>query len=204
MFALGAAAVDRWIQPAWVKLAPLLPALALSALASPMAMPILDPPRLAGYMRALHIANKSGENLDQSDIPQTFADEMGWRTLTQSVAAAIRTLPPDDQKRVVVLGRNYGESGALDFFGATYGLSAAVIGRHNQYWYWGPRGHDGEVMIWINWSPERLKDKCREVSLLGRVSTPHAMPFENGAQITLCRGLRRPLADEWADLKLIL
>jgi hypothetical protein len=95
MFALGAAAVDRWIQPAWVKLAPLLPALALSALASPMAMPILDPPRLAGYMRALHIANKSGENLDQSDIPQTFADEMGWRTLTQSVAAAIRTLPPD-------------------------------------------------------------------------------------------------------------
>ncbi len=193
----------RWIRPAWVKLAPLLPALALSAVAAPMAMPILDPPRLADYMRSLGIANKSGENLDQSDIPQTFADEMGWRTLTRDVAAAVRALPSEDQKRVVILGRNYGESGALEFFGPAYGLQAPVIGRHNQYWYWGPRG-DGEVLILINWAPERVKDKCREVALLGLVSTPHAMPFENKAQITLCRGLLKPLAEEWPGLRLIL
>ena len=201
-FALGAAALDGWVRRVWVKLLPLLPALAFSAAAAPMAMPILDPPRLAAYMRALHQAPESGENLDQGDIPQEFADMLGWRELAQSVAAAVRTLPPEDQKRVVILGRNYGESGALDFFGPALGLPA-VIGRHNQYWYWGPRGYDGSLMIWINWSPERLKDKCAEVRSIGHFGTPHAMPYEAGS-ITLCRGLRRPLAEVWAELKLII
>ena len=201
-FALGAAAVDGWIRPAWVKLAPLVPALAMSAVAAPVAMPILAPARLADYMRTIGLAPKSGENLDQSDIPQTFADEMNWRTLTNDVAKAVRSLPPDEQKRVVILGRNYGESAALDFFGRALDLPP-VIGRHNQYWYWGPQG-DGTLMIWINYPPDRLKDRCAEVALLGRSSAPHAMPYESNVPITLCRGLRRPLLTEWQELKLII
>ena len=202
VFALGAAGVDRWIRPAWVKLAPLVPALALSAVAAPVAMPILAPARLAQYLRTLGLAPKSGENLDQSDIPQTFADEMNWRTLAQDVATAVRSLPLEDQQRVVILGRNYGESAALDFFGRALDLPK-VIGRHNQYWYWGPRG-DGALMIWVNYAPDRIKDKCAEVTLLGRSSAPHAMPYESDVPITLCRGLRRPLLAEWDELKLII
>ena len=202
-FALGAAALDGWIHRPWVKLAPLLPALACSAISAPLAMPILDPPVLAGYMRALHQAPESGENLDQSDIPQTFADELGWRELAQSVAAAVRTLPPEDQQRAVILGRNYGESGALDFYGQAIGLPP-VIGRHNQYWYWGPGRYDGSVLILVNWKPESVKTAdCAEVRSLGHFGTPHAMPYESGS-ITLCRGLRRPLAEVWAELKLII
>jgi len=200
--ALGAAALDGWIRPAWGKLLPLLPALAYSAVAAPMAMPILDPPVLAAYMRALHQAPESGENLDQSDIPQYFADMLGWRDLAQSVAAAVRTLPPEDQKRAVILGRNYGESGALDFYGQALGLPP-VIGRHNQYWYWGPGRYDGSVLILINWKPESVKaTDCAEVRSIGHFGTPQAMPYEAGS-ITLCKGLRRPLAQIWAELKLI-
>ena len=201
-FALGAAALDRWIRPAWVKLAPLVPALAISATAAPMAMPILSPDRLAGYMRALGLSPKSGENLDQSDIPQTFADEVGWRDLARSVAAAVRTLPPEDEQRAVILGRNYGESGALDFYGPALGLPP-VIGRHNQYWYWGPGRYDGSVLVLVNWAPESVKAAdCAEVKALGRFGTPHAMPYERGS-ITLCRHLLRPLPEVWAELKLI-
>ena len=202
-FALGAAALDRWIRPAWVKLAPLVPALAMSAVAAPIAMPILEPAQLAAYMRAIGLAPRSGENLDQSDIPQTFADELGWRELAQSVAAAVRTLPPEDQQRAVILGRNYGESGALDFYGKALGLPP-VIGRHNQYWYWGPGRYDGSVLILINWKPESVKaTDCTEVRSIGHFGTPHAMPYEAGS-ITLCRGLRRPLPEVWAELKLII
>ena len=203
VMALGAAAVDRWIRPAWVKVTLLVPALAVSAVAAPVVMPILAPPRLAAYMQMIHLAPKSGENLDQSEIPQTFADMMNWRALAQDVAAAVRSLPPEDQKRVVILGRNYGESGALDFFGPALGMPP-VIGRHNQYWYWGTRGYDGALMIWVNYTPERIKDKCTEVTLLGRSNAPYAMPYERNVPITLCRGLRRPLSEEWAELKLII
>src|SRR5207244_1400513 len=106
LFALGAAGIDRWLHKPWLKLAPLLPALAYSAISTPLALPILDPPKLAEYMRFLHQAPQSGENLEQSDIPQTFADMLGWRVLTQRVADAVRSLPPGEQKRVAILGRN--------------------------------------------------------------------------------------------------
>ena len=201
-FALGAAALDGWIRRTWVKLLPLVPALAYSIVSAPMAMPILDPPALAAYMRALHQAPESGENLDQSDIPQDFADMLGWRELARSVAAAVRTLPPEDQQRAVILGRNYGESGALDFYGPALGLPP-VIGRHNQYWYWGPGRYDGSVLVLINWEPESVKAAdCAEVKALGRFGTPQAMPYEKGS-ITLCRRLLRPLPEVWAELKLI-
>jgi Dolichyl-phosphate-mannose-protein mannosyltransferase len=203
VLALGGASVDRWIRPRWLKLAPLVPALALSAVAAPLALPILDPPKLAAYMRALYLKPKSGENLDQSDIPQTFADMLGWRPFVHSVAVAYRSLPADEQKRAAILGRNYGEAAALDFFGPAEGLPPA-IGRHNQYWLWGPRGHDGSLLILINWEPERVSEKCQTATLLGRFGGPHVMPFENDAPITLCRGLKRPLAAEWPGLKLIL
>src|SRR5438552_1554890 len=69
LFALGAAGLDRWLTRPWLKLAPLVPALVYSAISAPLALPILDPPELAAYMRALGQAPQSGENLEQSDIP---------------------------------------------------------------------------------------------------------------------------------------
>ena len=51
-----------------------------------------------------------------------------------------RSLPPEDRSRACVFGRNYGEAGAIDFFGARDGLPRAVSG-HNSYYLWGP----GEV-----------------------------------------------------------
>ena len=203
VFALGAAALDRLRWPAWLKLAPLAPALAYSAVAAPMALPVLDPPVLASYMRALHLSPESGENLDQSDIPQTFADMLGWRALARGVAEAVRSLPPDEQKRVVIFGRNYGESAAIDFYGPAFGLRGA-IGRHNQYWLWGPGDADGSLLLLINWSPKTVAGRCREAVQIGEVSAPHIMPFENHAPLTLCRGLLRPVKDVWPELKLIL
>jgi hypothetical protein len=203
LFALGAAGFDRWVSRTWLKLAPLVPALAYSAISAPMALPILDPPKLAAYMRALGQAPQSGENLDQSDIPQTFADMLGWRELAQKVAEAVRSLPSGEQERVAILGRNYGESGAIDFYGPALGLPRA-LGRHNQYWFWGPGDADGKALILINWSPARVKDRCREAVQLGTIEAPHIMPFENGAPITICRDPKQPLSQLWPELKLIL
>jgi len=64
------------------------------------------------------------------------------------VAAVYHALPPQDRARAVFYGENYGEAAAIDVFGRRLGLPPAISG-HNQYFLWGPRGHDGSVMIII-------------------------------------------------------
>ena len=44
----------------------------------------------------------------------------------------------------------------------------------------------------------------REAVQLGTVEVPHVMPYENHIPLTLCRGLKQPLAEIWPELKLIL
>ena len=54
-------------------------------------------------------------------------------------------------------GGNYGEAAAIDIYGSRLGLPPAISG-HNNYWIWGPRGHDGSVVIEIGGTREqRLK-----------------------------------------------
>jgi hypothetical protein len=45
-----------------------------------------------------------------------------------------------------VFGQNYGQAGAIDFFGPKYGLPPAIGGNQN-YFIRGPRGYTGESMI---------------------------------------------------------
>jgi 4-amino-4-deoxy-L-arabinose transferase-like glycosyltransferase len=200
VLALGATAIDRWLRPRWLKLLPLAPALALSAVAAPLALPILEPDALAAYMRRLHLAPASGEKLSQSDIPQTFADMVGWRSYVKNVGAAYRSLPREQQDHLVILGRNYGESAAIDLYGAAEGLPLS-IGRHNQYWLWGPRA--AELVLFINWKPEQLTGWCSEARVVGRSSAEHVMPYENNVPITLCT-LKQPLREIWPELKLVI
>ena len=199
VFALGAAAVEAWLRPRALRAAWLLVIVAISAVAAPLAMPILDPPVLARYIRALKLGSPPTERLRQSEIPQTFADMVGWRSYVQTVEAAVGGLPPEDRARVAVYAHNYGEAAALDFFGRDL---PPALSTHNQYYLWGTRGYDGSVLLRINEDPERLRPHCSSVALAGRFGAPYAMPFENGAPIALCRGLRRPLGDYWEKDKL--
>ena len=69
-----------------------------------------------------------------------------WLVLAAQVAEVYRTLPADEQKEAVFLGNNYGEAAAIDVLGRPLGLPPAVSG-HNNYFLWGPQGHDGSVVI---------------------------------------------------------
>jgi hypothetical protein len=197
-FAVGGAAFEVWVRPRWVRTLYVGTAVAVSALAAPLAMPILPPAVLVAYMRALHLDTKPAETLKQSAVPQTFADMLGWRQYVDAVTRAVRSLPAEEQARVVILARNYGEAGALDFFGR--GLPPVVSG-HNQYGLWGTRGLEPDVIITINRKPDELEENCREVVVLGRFGAPYVMPFEDDAPITLCRGLHPSLRDVWPQVR---
>jgi hypothetical protein len=200
MFAVGGASFERWVRSRAVRAVSLGLAIVMSAVAAPLALPILDPPLLVDYIRALGANPTPTEARAQSELPQEFADMIGWRTYAVQVASAFQRLPAADREKAALLTGNYGEAAAIDFYGPALGLPPAISG-HNQYGFWGPRGHDGSVVLRINGDETIWRPRCASLEVVAHFGARFAMPYENDAPILLCRGLVTPLPELWPKLR---
>ena len=174
-------------------------ALAVSAVASPIALPILSPPALAAYMTRLSIAPQQQERSFKGTVlPQVFADQLGWHDFARQVEAAWARIPAADRAATGVKLDNYGEAAALDLYAV--GLPPSLSG-HNQYFLWGLRGQAPRDLLIVSDDPAALAQHCRAVVPLGTTSSRYAMAYENGKTIALCRGVTPPLATLWPRFK---
>jgi hypothetical protein len=150
------------------------------ALILPMASPILRPGPWLTYTHALHLTRPQDETEETSDLPQFYADRFGWQEMTDQVAAAYRSLSPADQAQVCIVGDNYGEAGAIDFFNRTQHLGLPpAISHQNNYWIWGPHGCNGKVVLDISDDGAAdLHNYYQSVEIVGTVNVPHSMPEE--------------------------
>ena len=199
MFAVGAAACSDLRQGfTWAWFAATA---AVALIFAPVALPLLDPPHLAAYLDATNLRPPPDEAAAiGAPLTQVFSDEQGWRDLERRVAAVYSTLSEYERTRVTIVGSNYGEAAAVDFYGRSAGLPAAVSGQ-NQYYLWGPGPGDGSVIIHINGDPERWRRLCRSVEIADTFGAPYAMPYENGRLIIVCRGFRADLSAVWPRFK---
>ena len=121
--------------------------------------------------------------------------------MARSVARAYHALPPNEQKRTAILAQNYGQAGAIDFFGPPLGLPPAISG-HQNYFLWGPRNYRGDTMLILDQRADDKRQKFQSVTDLGPIaSSPWAMPNEQRLHIFLCRGLKKPLREVWPSTK---
>jgi hypothetical protein len=168
---------------------------------APVALPILEPSLLQRYMAAMHIHPQPIEAAGVgAPLTQGLSDEFGWRELEQQVAAAFHQLSAEDQARVAIIASNYGQAAALDVYGRQDNLPPVLSGQ-NQYWLWGPRGHDGSLIIHVGGDVERWRKICGSVETVAQTSNPFAMPYENDRAIFICRDLRMPLDRLWSRMK---
>jgi len=203
LFAAGAV----WLESAtkrkawvWAKPALALGIVAVCGLYLPMALPVLSVPSFLAYEHRIGIEPSQFENSKQGVLPQTYADMFGWEEIAQRVSAFYRTLPPEEQRKTAIFANNYGDAGAIDFFGPKYGLPKA-IGGHQSYWIWGPRDYTGESMIVLGESDEQnMQTKCAGYSVIGTAMVPLSRPTE-WLPIYYCRGFKWPLKEVWPDLK---
>src|SRR5262245_37751758 len=107
------------------------------------------------------------------------------------IAAVYNALPAEDRARCVIYASNYGEAGAIDFYGPRYGLPGAISG-HNSYWLWGPGTRRAEIAITIGEDREDVEQTFMDVVEVDRTRAPYAMPYGDGLPIRLGR---RPKAD---------
>ena len=180
----------RWAAPA---LASVL--IIAGVIAAPLAMPILPVNQLITYARFWDVEAVQVENVPQDDLPQLFGDMFGWQEQAASVASVYSALTPADRAHTSIAAYNYGEAGAIDYFGPAYGLPPVISG-HNNYGFWGPGQHSNEVVVAIGYREGFLRQFFDEVEQKATISPQYALPEERNLAIFLCR---KPRAD-WATL----
>jgi len=203
LFAAGAVWVESatqrklWI---WVKPAFALAIAAVGGVYAPTILPILSVPAFLSYEHRLGIEQQKFENQPQGVLPQIYADMFGWEQIAQQVAAYYHTLSPEEQQKTAIFANNYGDAGAIDFFGPRYGLPKA-IGNHQNYWIWGPRDYTGESLIVLGEGRERnMQTKCASYSIVGNTKNPLSRPDE-WKPIYHCRGFKWNLQEIWPEMK---
>ena len=199
LFAAGAVGFERlaaWTRPVYAAL------LACAGIVfAPLMLPVLPVETYIRYANFLGIREVKMENHKQGRLPQLYADMFGWREMAAEVARVVHTLPPEDQSRAVVFARNYGEAGALQYYGPQYGMPP-VICPHVHYWIWGPGDHEPEVLIVIGGNPADAHKVYAQVELMGRIANQYAMPYEN-QPIWVCRKRYASLLAHWPALRVL-
>lgn len=201
LFAAGAMAVGLAVQGSWLRISILALLLAGGAAGAPMALPVLPVDSFIRYSRALGGAKpSSGERFKEGDLPSYFANMFGWDELADAVHSVYQSLPPEDQKRCAILGQNYMQAGAIDYYGRRLGLPRALAG-HNSYWLWGFGGQSNDVMIIIGGRRDDLAKAFGKIEQKGMFTNPYIQPMHSNQPIFVVRNPKMSLAEIWPFIR---
>jgi hypothetical protein len=197
LFAAGGIVVETLAQRRhWIATATAILLVIGGLTTAPYAMPILPIEWLPSYLRLLGIQEVRPEKRAMGNVPQIFADMLGWEELVGAVAQVYRGLPPAERDTAVLWGRDYGAAGAIDYFGPRYQLPNAISGMQN-YYLWGPGERSGDVMIAIAFDRDDLLPWFEQVEPAATVHCDYCMPDRQNQVIHVCRGPKLPLKDFW-------
>lgn len=166
---------------------------------TPLSLPLLRVHALIAYTQALGLTGTHGTAPHL--IQPLFAEEFGWQRLARDVAAVYDRLPAQTRARTAIYADTYADAGAIDRFGARYGLPSA-IGTQNSYYLWGTHGYDGRTLVAIGASRiALLRTYYRSCTLAGLSTEPLKWIVEGPSPIYLCTGPSMPLQQIWPHLR---
>lgn len=190
----------QWVKPVYASLI-----FVFGLIALPLNVPVFPVKTFIQFNNAINPGQSSvkAENLDTGGLPQQFIDRFGWKELVETVAKVYTTLAPSERKHCAILANNYGEAGAIDFFGRQYGLPKS-ISTHLSYYIWGPRDYTGECVIVVGYdwdSRSRFEELFGEVKEVAVFRAKYAIPHENNKPIFICKKLKVPITKLWPQIK---
>ncbi len=166
---------------------------ALIALMLPGFLPVMPPKQF------LTLQESMGR---PAEVPQILADMLCWEEFVAEVARVYETLPEEDRKECVIFAGSYHTAGAIDFLGKKYDLPPARS-NHNNYWLWGPgdTSYDVVIVVGLEVPKASLEDLFGEVVIAGRTSCEYTDRLGRTNPIYVCREIKRPIAEVWAEGK---
>lgn len=186
LFATGAFILGQY-SSTWVKWVVLFLMVALSLPLMPLGLPILKHERMIRYCNK--VVSMGGENIVKwedgkvHDLPQDYADMTGWKELTGLVENAYQSLAPEEKKASLIYCENYGQAGAVTFYGK--GRIPEPVCFSDNFLLWAPDSIQIQTLIYVNDEIEEISTHFEEVVEFGRLTNPYAR--ETGLPVYICR-----------------
>lgn len=193
LFAFGAPRLEAWANK-WWKIGMLAFSLFIGIRLVPILLPFKAPAPLAEYYIHHPLASKVGalrwEDQQDHPLPQDFADMLSWDEMTQKVARVYASLDSTEKAHTLLFCNNYGEAGALNYFGPRHHLAPAYSDNAS-FLYWMPRDFDRfDVFLLVthdrNEMQYRFMKEFKTVRLVDSIANPYAR--EEGTLIILMKG----------------
>lgn len=208
LMAAGGVAVESFAgteRRGWVR--KVLPTMVVvgGLIVSPFGVPFLPVNVFLRYSKVLPYGDVAKTERDAVNVqlPQLYADMFGWKNIAETVSRVYHALPPSERAQCAILAGNYGEAGAIDYYGPALGLPKAISG-HNSYYYWGPRNYTGTCVILFGERSDEYVHFFGEVRQAATVVSPDAMPNERSIPVYVCHKPIEPLSVLWPRFKMII
>jgi hypothetical protein len=155
---------------------------------------------MVAYTRAIGATSALRTNRGELDrLPQDYADMLGWPEQVAAVAKVYNSLSPADKARAVIIADNYGEAGAIDYYGPRYGLPN-VVSATGTYWFFGPGSKPGDVAVTVGVDGPTLTQFFAESQLVTTVGDPWSVMEERAVPIFVARHPFKTLQEIWPSL----
>jgi len=185
----------------WLKPAIVVVLLVNGAYLAPVVVPILSPDAFLAYAKTLPFKLPVMEHSHaRAALPQWYSDQFGWQEIADEAAVAWNLIPAEQRSDCGIFAQDYGQAGAIDFFGRRQGLPASLSG-HQTWYLWGPRGYSGNCLIVLGDRRERLDQLFEHVDFVG-ASADNPWALETQISVYICRGSRfGALSALWPKIK---
>jgi len=201
LFAAGAVAIDSILGESpsrWTWLKPtIVNAVVISGIYQmPITIPVLSPDHFLAYAKVLPIKLPVNEySHARAALPQWYSDQFGWKEIADQTAVAWNRISLAERPDCGIFAQDYGQAGAIDFFGRREGMPGAMSGDRT-YWIWGPRGYSGHCMIVLDDRKEVLERYWNNVEYVG-TSAPNEWALEQQIPVFICKGKK---FDSWVGV----
>ncbi len=165
---------------------------------APLGLPILSIQRTDAYVGAMTF----GAFQKVYEITGTWHDQFGWENQVTTVADVFSRLTPAEKADCMILVGNFGQAGALDFFGPARGLPHPTC-VHQNYFFWGAGPASGQLAIVYGLSRDMVDFLFGQVEIAATIRCAECMPYENNLPVYVCRKPLLSIKDAWPVLRLI-
>ena len=172
----------------WLRVVAVLVILALFIPIVRIAFPLKSPAEIAANSKPYKdFGLLRWEDGKEHQLPQDFADMIGWKELAAKVDADYAKI--EDKKRTLVLCDNYGQAGAINYYSKFKNIQAVTM--NADYINWVPLDEEIKNVILVQNADdddkERNKEKplFNEIRLTGKIENKYAREFGTSVYVLL-------------------
>ncbi len=143
----------------WIRYAAVSLMVLLGLLFVPILLPVQSPSEMAAFNQK-HKLERIGllkwEDQQNHELQQDFADMLGWKEMAQKVSIAYEKLDSTEKKETILFCDNYGQAGAVNFYGQKYRLPK-VYSINGSFLWWLPDSIHVDNMILLTDEEEEMQ-----------------------------------------------